>query len=306
VAEHSLQVAWFQNSDAASSRFGSFRDFIEYGSVFVGSAMALLVAKIGFAAVIYPAAPAFAIAALVALALKLPKAAPDHKAGRWSEGFKTVFKNPGIYKPLAGFALVNSFLYMMYYIIATAFGAYAAPDPQHAAAVAGSLTAVYGVGALVGSVVMDRMAARIDKKASALPEAERKAGESRLYKLSAAKVLPWAAAALLGSWLFVLPHSIGTLIWPLFPVSLALLAIGFTAQMASNHLDVIMKSNIPKGEKDMAVGAIRTLTYATHVVGFIVWGGLFALFGAHAFFLFAAFYTAVAGAYLWLARSLKK
>ena len=55
-----------------------------------------------------------------------------------------------------------------------------------------------------------------------------------------------------------------------------------------------------------AVGAIRTLTYATHVVGFILWGGLFALFGAHAFFLFAAFYTAVAGAYLWLARSLKK
>jgi hypothetical protein len=306
VAEHSLQVAWFQNSDAASSRFGSFRDFIEYGSVFVGSAMALLVAKIGFAAVIYPAAPAFAIAALVALALKLPKAAPDSKPGRWAAGFKTVFKNPGIYKPLAGFALVNSFLYMMYYIIATAFGAYAAPDPQHAAAVAGSLTAVYGVGALVGSVVMDRMAARIDKKAQALPEAERKAGESRLYKLSAAKVLPWAAAALLGSWLFVLPHQIGTLIWPLFPVSLALLAIGFTAQMASNHLDVIMKSNIPKGEKDMAVGAIRTLTYATHVVGFITWGGLFALFGAHAFFLFAAFYTAVAGAYLWLARSLKK
>jgi hypothetical protein len=306
VAEHSLQVAWFQNSEAASSRFGSFRDFIEYGSVFVGSAMALAVAKFGFAAVIYPAAPAFALAALVALALKLPSAAPASKPGRWSDGFKTVFKNAGIYKPLAGFALVNSFLYMMYYIIATAFGAYAAPDPQHAAAIAGSLTAVYGLGALAGSVVMDRMAARIDQKAQALPEAERKAGESRLYKDSAAKVLPWAAAALLGSWLFVLPHQIGTLIWPLFPVSLALLGIGFTAQMAANHLDVIMKSNIPKGEKDMAVGAIRTLTYATHVVGFIAWGGLFALFGAHAFFLFAAFYTAVAGAYLLLARSLKK
>ena len=76
--------------------------------------------------------------------------------------------------------------------------------------------------------------------------------------------------------------------------------------MAGNHLDVIMKSNIPKGEKDMAVGAIRTLTYLTHVVGFLLWGGLFALFGAHAFALFAAFYTVVAGAYLWLARGLKK
>jgi hypothetical protein len=305
VAEHSLQVAWFQNSEAASSRFGSFRDFIEYGSVFVGSAMALLVAKLGFAAVIYPAPIAFAVAALVALALKLPRAAPASKPGRWSDGFKTVFRDSGIWKPLAGFALVNSFLYMMYYIIATAFGAYAAPDPQHAAAVAGSLTAVYGAGALIGSVVMDRLAARIDKKASALPEAERKAGERSLYARSAARVMPWAAAALLGSWLFALPLQIGTLIWPIFPVSLALLAIGFTAQMASNHLDVIMKSNIPKDEKDMAVGAIRTLTYATHVVGFIVWGGQFALFGAHAFFLFAAFYTGVAGLYLWLARWLR-
>jgi biotin carboxylase len=306
VAEHSLQVAWFQNSEVKSSRFGSFRDFIEYGSVFVGSGMALAVAKFGFGAVIYPAAPAFLIAAALALALKLPSAAADHKVGKWSDGFKTVFRDSKIWKPLAGFALVNSFLYMMYYITATAFGAYAAPDPQHAAAVAGSLTAVYGAGALVGSVVMDRMAAAIDKKAQALPEAERKAGERELYVKSAAKVLPWAAAALLGSWLFTLPMQIGTLLWPIFPVSIALLAIGFTAQMAANHLDVIMKANIPKGEKDMAVGAIRTLTYATHVVGFIVWGGLFALFGPHAFFLFAAFYTAAAGAYLWLARSLKK
>jgi hypothetical protein len=305
VAEHSLQVAWFQGSDAASSRFGSFRDFIEYGSVFVGSGMALLVAKFGFAAVVYPAAPAFALAALIAFALKLPSAAAGGKAGRWSDGFKTVFGNPGIYKPLAGFALVNSFLYMMYYIVATAFGAYAAPDPQHAAAVAGSLTAVFGVGALAGSVVMDRIAARIERGARALPEGERKAGERALYARSAARVLPWAAAALLGSWLFVVPSQIGTLVWPVFPVSAALLAIGFTAQMAGNHLDVIMKSNIPAGEKDMAVGAIRTLTYATHVVGFLAWGGLFALFGSHAFYLFAAFYTAVGAAYLRLARALK-
>jgi biotin carboxylase len=305
VAEHSLQVAWFQNSDAASSRFGSFRDFIEYGSVFVGSAMALLVAKFGFAAVLYPAPIAFGVAALLALALDLPRAAPAGKPGRWSDGFKTVFKNSGIYTPLAGFALVNSFLYMMYYIVATAFGAYAAPDPQHAAGIAGSLTAVYGAGALAGSLVMDRLAARIDKRAQALPESERKAGERALYARSAARIMPWAAAALLGSWLFALPLRIGTLIWPIFPVSLGLLAIGFTAQMASNHLDVIMKSNIPKSEKDMAVGAIRTLTYATHVLGFIVWGGLFALIGPHAFYAFAAFYTGAGVLYLALARWLR-
>lgn len=307
VAEHSLQVAWFKGSEASSSRFGSFRDFIEYGTVFIGSAMALAVAAFGFGAVIYPAPIAFGVAALLALALKLPKATADaHKPSRWNEGFKTVFKDPGIYKPLFGFALVNSFLYMMYYIIATAFGAYSAPDPQHAAAVAGSLTAVYGAGALVGAVVMDRLAARIEKKVSALPEADRKAGERSMYARSAARVLPWAAAALLGTWAFLSTATLGTFIWPMFPISVALLAIGFTAQLASNHLDTIMKSNIPSDKKDVTVGAIRSLIYVTHVAGFLLWGGLFALFGTTAFALFAAFYTVVAGIYLWLARSLTK
>jgi len=307
VAEHSLQVAWFKDSEASSSRFGSFRDFIEYGTVFIGSAMALAVAAFGFGAVIYPAPIAFGIAALLALALKLPKATADaHKPSRWNEGFKTVFKDAGIYKPLFGFALVNSFLYMMYYIIATAFGAYSAPDPQHAAAVAGSLTAVYGAGALVGAVVMDRLAARIEKKVSALPEADRKAGERSMYARSAARVLPWAAAALLGTWAFLSTATLGTFIWPMFPISVALLAIGFTAQLASNHLDTIMKSNIPSDKKDVTVGAIRSLIYVTHVAGFLLWGGLFALFGTTAFALFAAFYTVVAGIYLWLARSLTK
>ena len=307
VAEHSLQVAWFKNSEASSSRFGSFRDFIEYGTVFIGSAMALVVAAFGFGAVIYPAPVAFGIAALLALALKLPKATANaHAPGRWNDGFKTVFKDAGIYKPLFGFALVNSFLYMMYYIVATAFGAYSAPDPQHAAAVAGSLTAVYGAGALVGAVVMDRLAARIEKKVSALPDAERKPAERSLYARSAARVLPWAAAALLGTWAFLSAATLGTFIWPMFPISIALLAIGFTAQLASNHLDTIMKANIPSDKKDVTVGAIRSLIYLTHVAGFLLWGGLFALFGPTAFGLFAAFYTVVAGAYLWLARSLNK
>jgi hypothetical protein len=307
VAEHSLQVAWFKDSEVKSSRFGSFRDFIEYGTVFIGSAMALVIAAVGFGAVIYPAPIAFGLAALLALGLALPKAGPEKDVkGKWSDGFKTIFKDAGIYKPLFGFALVNSFLYMMYYIVATAFGAYAAPDPQHAAAVAGSLTGVYGVGALIGAVVMDRLAARISKKVSAMPEAEQKAGERRLYTDSAAKVLPWAAAALLGAWLLTSSLQIGTLLWPMFPVSIALLAIGFTAQLASNHLDTIMKSNIPKENKDVSVGAIRALIYLSHVFGFLLWGGLFAWLGPGAFAAFAAFYTVVAGFYIWLARSLKK
>lgn len=307
VAEHSLQVAWFKDSEVKSSRFGSFRDFIEYGTVFIGSAMALVVAAFGFGAVIYPAPVAFALAALLALGLALPKAGVDKDVkGKWSDGFKTIFKDSGIYKPLFGFALVNSFLYMMYYIVATAFGAYATASPEAAAGVAGSLTAVYGVGALIGAVVMDRMASRISKKVEAMPAADQKAGERRLYSQSAARVLPWAAAALLGTWLMTSSVQIGTLIWPLFPVSIALLAIGFTAQLASNHLDTIMKSNIPKENKDVSVGAIRALIYLSHVFGFLLWGGLFALVGTHAFALFAAFYTVVAGIYVWLARSLKK
>ena len=307
VAEHSLQVAWFKGSEAASSRFGSLRDFIEYGTVFAGSAMGLLVAAYGFGAVVFPAPLAFAAAAVIALALKLPSAGADaHAPAKWNAGLKIVLKDPNIYKPLLGFSLVNSFLYMLYYIVATAFGAYATTSPEAGVAVASSLTAVYGLGALAGAVVMDRLAARITKSVETLPEAKRKAAEKSLYAASAARVLPWAAAALLGSWLLMTNLQIGTLLWPLFPVSAALLAIGFTAQLASNHLDTIMKSNIPSGEKDMVVGATRALIYFSHVLGFLLWGGLFALFGTAAFALFAAFYTAAAGVYLWLARDLKR
>ncbi len=307
VAEHSLQVAWYKNDEVKSSRFGSFRDFIEYGTVFIGSAMALLIAKFGFGAVIYPAPFAFGLAAIVALMLALPKADKSEKAsGTWKDGLRTVFKDAGIYKPLLGFSLVNSFLYMMYYIVATAFGAYATSSPEQAAGVAGSLTAVYGVGALVGALYMDRMAKKLDTKVELLPEAERKAGKRRLYAQSAARVMPWAAAALLGSWLLTSSLQIGTLIWPMFPVSIALLAIGFTAQLAGNHLDTIMKSNIPSDRKDVTVGAIRGLIYLSHVFGFLLWGGLFAWLGTGAFAAFAAFYTVVAAVYVWLGRSLKK
>lgn len=312
IAEHKLQVAWFHDKPTASSRFGSFRDFIEYGTVFVASAMGLAIAAFGFGAVIYPAPIAFAIAAGLAFLIKLPKATPEHaveakKAG-WGAGFRGVFKNPGIAKPLMGYILLSSFLYMMYYIIATAFGAYVAGDPKHAAAVAGSLTGLYGVGALFGALAMDRLSRRIDKKTALLPEEQRDDAGRKLYAKSAAKSLVWAAAAMLGSWAFISQTALFTFVWPIFPISPVLLFIGFTSQMAIIHLDTIMKDRIPKEDKALAgsiLGAIRTLTYLSFVVGFLLWGGLFAGFGTGAFWMFAAFYTAVALVYLKLARWLK-
>ncbi|MDP3541651.1 MAG: MFS transporter [Elusimicrobiota bacterium] len=312
VAEHKLQVAWFHDKPTSSSRFGSFRDFIEYGTVFVASAMGLAIAAFGFGAVIYPAPIAFAIAAGLAFLLKLPKATPaaavEAKKAGWGAGFRGVFKNPGIAKPLLGYILLSSFLYMMYYIIATAFGAYVAGDPKQAAAVAGSLTGLYGVGALFGALAMDRLSRRIDKKTALLPEAQRDDAGRKLYAKSAAKSLIWTAAAMLGSWAFISQTALFTFVWPIFPISPILLLIGFTSQMAIIHLDTIMKDRIPKEDKALAgsiLGAIRTLTYLSFVAGFLLWGGLFAGFGTATFWLFAAFYTAVALVYLKLARWLK-
>lgn len=312
VAEHKLQVAWFHDKPTSSSRFGSFRDFIEYGTVFVASAMGLAIAAFGFGAVIYPAPVAFAIAAGLAFLLKLPKATPaaavEAKKAGWGAGFRGVFKNPGIAKPLMGYVLLSSFLYMMYYIIATAFGAYVAGDPKQAAAVAGSLTGLYGVGALLGALAMDRISRLIDKKTAALPEAERDEAGRKLYAKSAAKSLIWTAATMLGSWAFISQTALFTFVWPIFPISPVLLLIGFASQMAIIHLDTIMKDRIPKQDKALAgsiLGAIRTLTYLSFVAGFLLWGGLFAGFGTAAFALFAAFYTGVALVYLKLARWLK-
>ena len=43
------------------------------------------------------------------LALDLPRAAPESKVGKWTEGFKTVFKDPKIWQPLAAAYAVYSF-----------------------------------------------------------------------------------------------------------------------------------------------------------------------------------------------------
>ncbi|MBI2362720.1 MAG: hypothetical protein HYV15_04990, partial [Elusimicrobia bacterium] len=283
VAEHKLQVTWFKGSPTESSRFGSFRDFVEYGTVFVASAMGLAVAAFGFGAVIYPAPLAFGAAALIALALRLPGAPREAtKSIDWGAGFRSVFSNAGILKPLAGYMLINSFLYMLYYIVATAFGAYVAGGPTQAAAVSGSLTGLYGVGALLGALAMDRLATRLDKATGALPEPARTETQRALYRASAARSLRWAAAAVLGAWLFASQTSLFTFGWPFFLVSLPLVAIGFTAQRALIHLDTIMKDSIPQADERLSgsiLGAIRSLTYLSHVVGFLLWGGLFAALG---------------------------
>lgn len=310
VAEHKLQVTWFKAAPTDSSRFGSFRDFVEYGTVFVASAMGLAVAAWGFGAVIYPAPIAFGLAALIALVLRLPGAPREAtKAIDWSFGFKTVFSNGGILKPLAGYIAINSFFYMLYYTVATAFGAYVAGVPEQAAAVAGSLTGLYGVGALLGALTIDRLSLKLEKTTAALPEAERLPAQRRLYRQSASRSLVWTAAATLGAWLFASQTALFTFGWPFFLVSLPLAAIGFAAQRSLIHLDTIMKDNIPSGTESKAgsiLGAVRSLTYVSLVFGFLLWGGMFAWLGTSAFYAFAGFYTAAAAAYLWLARDMKR
>jgi hypothetical protein len=305
VAEHSVQVAWFKDSEAASSRFGSSRDLIEYATVFLGSGMGLVIAMAGFGAVIYPAAALFLAAAAITFRLDLPGASADKvKTPPLSEGFRTIFKDKGIYIPMMGNALVNSFLYMIYYIVGTAFGAYVTGGGPAATGVSGALTAVFGVGAIAGAFASDRIAKAVEKKVGEAPKAEQKQIESRLYAKWAARVLPALSVVLLGSWAFMSKTQIGSFIWPIFPISVALLAIGFAAQIAGNQLDVIMKSNVPKDKKDVTVGAIRAFFYLSMTAGFLLWGSLFTFFGAQTFALFAGFYTLAAVALgllsLWL------
>jgi hypothetical protein len=156
---------------------------------------------------------------------------------------------------------------------------------------------------------MDRLATKLDKDTAHLAEPRRTEAQRGLYLASAARSLKWAALAVLGSWFFASQVSLFTLGWPFFLVSPALVAIGFTAQRALIHLDTIMKDNIPSADESLSgsiLGAIRSMTYLSHVFGFLLWGGLFALLGTGAFYAFGAFYTAAAVAYLWLARSMSR
>lgn len=313
VAEHKLQAAWFHDSPVRSNNFGAFRDFVEYATVIAASLLAVAVTAYGFGVVIYPAPIVFAAAALVTFALALPRVSPKRTVAiDWGTGFKTLFRNARIVRPMLGYILANSFIYVVYYMIATAFGNFVTGDPQQAAAVAGSLTGFYGIGALIGAAVMLLgIGPWIERKTQKLPEPQREDANRRLYARSAALSMVLTGVGLLGSWLFVSPTILFTSIvgWPVFWVSPAMLVIGIVSQMTLTHLDTIMKDRIPPGDANLAgsiLGAIRTLSYLSYMIGFLVWGTLFAWLGAQAFALFAAFYTVTAIVYLWLARTLKR
>lgn len=74
--------------------------------------------------------------------------------------------------------------------------------------------------------------------------------------MSAARVLPWAAAALLGSWAFLSGAALGTFLWPMFPISIALLAIGFTAQLASVPLKAVHCTELERSRQTAGPSAV--------------------------------------------------
>lgn len=313
IAEHKLQVAWFPDSPVASGRFGTVREFIEWAAVFAAGLSGLAIAKFGFGAVLYPTPFILAFATMLAFSLK---SLPQFSAEKTEEidlnaGRRAVMSSPGILKPLFGLTLINGVFFMLYYIAFTAFGNFVTGDKHLASQVSGSLGSLYAVGATLGTIVMMWISQRIDKKVGAAAEADKKATERSLYAKSGASWLKWAAVGALGSWAFISQAAVGSFIWwPIFPASIAVIGLAFTAQIALVHVDAIMKDRIPEDQKKKLggsiVGFIRAISYASQIAGFLLCGAIFALLGAQGFIAFAVLCTAIAGAYLWLRGDLLK
>ena len=95
-------------------------------------------------------------------------------------------------------------------------------------------------------------------------------------------------------------------LFPIYPITLALVATGMAAQTALTLLDPIFKQHIPAGMKAPVVAANRTLTNLSYAANFLIWCLAFHLLGSAAFILLCVACLASAGVYWWLARDMKR
>jgi hypothetical protein len=160
----------------------------------------------------------------------------------------------------------------------------------------------FGIGATAGTLIMSWISRRVEKGTAALPEAERAAAQSALLAKSASRALKWAAAAMLGVWLLASQTQLGSLVWPIYAATPALILIGMASQVALGHLDPMMKERMPKEKAANILGASRTLTYLVYALSFIVWGAIFQLLGAQAWLALGVAGVASALAYLRLSK----
>ncbi len=373
VAERTLQSEWFKDSPVDSNRFGTLRDFIEYGTVFTTMGTGLIIAAFGFGAVIYTVPALFGMAALLATALRsLPQriSQTGRKVPLFA-GFKRLF-SPALRTIYLSRLLINNFVYLLYYVTATAFGVFFAHgDPGKSAMAASVLIGLLGMGANAAALGNAAVSRSIEKQTESLPESERGAEQSRLMTLGVSRGMKWAALAMLGGWFFLsnkafgtlagpvllfAPFALGaglagalvtaakaaragrlatketafalakwaalalagggallfkaqvasTLVWPLFALSPALILIGLAGQLVLTQLDTLMSDKMPRRTKAYVVGADRTLTNLSYVFNFMLWGVLFQVFGAAAFWGLGIYCTLTAAAYLWLSKSLAR
>ncbi|MBI4423338.1 MAG: MFS transporter [Elusimicrobia bacterium] len=316
LAEGKLKVKWFKSSPAKSNRFGVIRDFLDYGISFAMTAVTgLAIAAYGFEVIVIGAPIAFAVAALVSfLNREMPQSSPKKtKPMKLLDGFTVVLdRRHGILQPLLGWALINGFVFMFYFIISTSFGKFLVGEKEAAAAISGALVSSYGFGAMLAGVLNYFWITKKIEKAAAHPdEATQEANQSRLTVKAAAIALVAAALGMPLAWYFLKTGLLAT-VWglPIYPIALALIPLALTSQIAYTLLETVWNDRIPKDQVDAMggsiVGAARALSYGLIVALALLWGVVFQVLQAQAFTAVAAYCTLAAAAYLWLSRSLSK
>jgi hypothetical protein len=305
TAEGKLQMAWFKGDTDKSARFATIRDFLDYGISFMMTAVTgVAIATCGMQVMIYSVPAVFLVAWILSMTVGsgMPQASPKKtKKIALLEGVKFNLSTRAILIPLLGAGAMNAFVYMIYLFLGTTFGQAISGAKDAAAAISGSVTSFYGLGAMAAGLVMWKVTNAMEKSGRARELATR----------YASLALKWAAGGMLAGWFFMNTTKLGTVAGlPIYVLMPAIAVMGLTSQAAFTLLDTIWKDRIPEDKAAEMGGSIsgagRAIYSAMVIVSALLWAFVFQNFAAAAFALVGLYCTLAGVYYLRLSRDIRK
>lgn len=314
TAEKAIPAVLLDQDRAGLERFKAARQgVIEIVATFVPIAAGAAVASFGFipALVAFPVAGALAMA-LVAAALRLPARAAavlnapaaDAPAGMGDflrslpRGTKLLWGRPELRNAFLGYAAFSILTFLLYWIIAPAYGILVAGPGQEeaAAAVQGWVLGLFSLGGLAASLFVMRE----HRKLEGVPAEVKERALRRSLKLW--MILGAASLGALATMAFPLP-AWGALTVP----ALALIPAGMAQVVAKLKLEALFQSAAPPEHLGDATAALEAWMSVFIILG--LWGvqwAFAAAAGYASFGLIALAAVPLAAASLWLTRTMAK
>ncbi|HAM34707.1 MAG TPA: hypothetical protein DEB40_12655 [Elusimicrobia bacterium] len=286
IAEAVLPRTLYPRSPLGVKRFGTAQQALIESMGFLGPlAAGLVIAWQGFAAIAI-AYPLLLGAGAVMLWTFLPLPGKSQAAGKaqprglgmdWrsiQEAWTTLRAHPFIGRAALGFALVSILTYCLYFMIAPAFGLFAAGSAPAAATVNSQVTGLFAGGGMAGTWLMLWLDARMKRRLETVPENQRpQAAERSLLRATAR----WTMAASIGGLGgCALALGAGGAALPMILLGTAIM--GLTTCSALVHLENVVKNNAPAEVQGTLMGLVRAAMNLASIIGFFGLGAIFKAF----------------------------